>query len=56
MLLPPRHCISAYEGARMCHREAYEAYSCPLNRIFFTAGLLPSRTGGGDAGGIEEKR
>ncbi|MBR5956561.1 MAG: hypothetical protein IK022_08495 [Bacteroidales bacterium] len=40
----------------MWHRGQYEAYYCNLDCIFFTVGLLPSQTGGGDAGVIEEKR
>ena len=56
VLPPPQLWFSGTEGARMWHREAYEAYSCTLDFIFFTVRLLPLRTGGGDAGGIEEKR
>ena len=56
MLLPPQQCFPVDEGARMWHRGQYEAYYCNLDCIFFTVGLLPSQTGGGDAGVIEEKR
>jgi len=34
MLLPPRQCFLADEGAKMCHRGQYEACCCPFNSVF----------------------
>ena len=33
-MAPPQPLFFGAEGARMCHREAYEACCCPLNSVF----------------------
>jgi hypothetical protein len=37
-LPPPQQCFPAYEGARMCHRGQYEAYSCTSTVYFSPSG------------------